>query len=188
MAERGSPGQVDKAAAEQRTAQVGAERQDTTPPTSDAAASRAAGRERTEEIRKQNDPKESGDPNRIKLGEGADAEAAHERVAASEDPTSPLSPEVVDPYPAYEAKSLEDLRALAQSRGAEINRDVEKAHLVYKLREKDGSPVYDLMPLEVLRDKAKELDVGLDPEFEVAHLVTELRAVDTHVGPSQGSR
>jgi hypothetical protein len=180
MAERGGPGQADKKAAEERTAQVGAEK--LAEGQSDVAASRESGKERVEEIRKQNDPEESGDPNRIKLGEGADAKSAAERVDASEDPTSPLSPEVVDPYPAYEAKSLEELRSLAKSRDVEINRDAEKAHLVYRLRAKDGSPVYDLMRLEDLRSKAQEMGVQNDPEWEVSHWITELRAADTHAG------
>jgi hypothetical protein len=166
VTEKFGAGQADKRAAEQRTAEV--------------AANQKVAQERHAEIAKQNDPKQSGDPEWVKRGEGADATSAAERVAASEDPTAPLSPEVVDPFPAYEAKSVDELRSLAQSRKVEINRDAEKAHLVHLLRQKDGSPVYDVMPLEDLRSKAEEMDVQPDPEWEVSHWITELRAADTH--------
>jgi len=143
------------------------------------AASDKVGRERNAEIAKQNDPKQSGDPSWAKRGEGAGAESAAERVASSADPTSGTSDEVLDPFPAYEAKSLDELRALAKSRDVTVGRDVEKAFLVHALRAKDGSTEYDLMRLDDLRSKAKERDVGVPPEAEVAHLVTELRADDT---------
>ena len=166
MTDKFGAGQADKRAAEQRTAEV--------------AANQKATQARHAEIAKQNDPQQSADPEWVKRGEGADARSAADRVAASEDPTDPLAPEVVDPFPAYEAKSLEELRSLAESRNVEINRDAEKAHLVNLLRQKDGSPVYDVMPLEDLRSKARELDVEPDPEWEVSHWITELRAADTH--------
>ena len=87
----------------------------------------------------------------------------------------------VNPYPAYEDLSLEDLRSAAASRNVEINRDVEKAHLVHQLRlSGESSPAYDLLPLDELRKVAGEKDVALDEEFEKAHLITELRAADTH--------
>jgi hypothetical protein len=42
-----------------------------------------------------------------------------------------------NPYPAYDFMTLEQLRDLAKERGVEINRDVEKAHLITELRAKD---------------------------------------------------
>lgn len=48
---------------------------------------------------------------------------------------------VVNPYPNYDAMTLEQLRDLADERGVEINRDVEKAHLITELRAADsGTP------------------------------------------------
>lgn len=91
---------------------------------------------------------------------------------------------LTNPFPAYEDRSLEDLRSLAESRGVEINRDVEKANLVVKLRQKEPNPQWDLLRLEDLRSAASERDVALDPELEKAHLVTELRAADTGAGPA----
>jgi hypothetical protein len=44
---------------------------------------------------------------------------------------------VVNPYPNYDLMTLDQLRALASERGVEINRDVEKAHLVTELRAAD---------------------------------------------------
>jgi pyruvate/2-oxoglutarate dehydrogenase complex dihydrolipoamide acyltransferase (E2) component len=99
---------------------------------------------------------------------------------------------VVDPFPNYEDRSVEDLRSLAEERGVEINRDVEKAQWVHELRTKDRSvpaseagavpPNYDLMSLEDLRAVAASRDVKLPEDFEHAHLVGELRAADTSVG------
>jgi len=43
----------------------------------------------------------------------------------------------VNPYPAYDLMSLEDLRKLAEERDVHINADVEKAHLITELRAKD---------------------------------------------------
>jgi hypothetical protein len=43
----------------------------------------------------------------------------------------------IDPYPAYDLMSLDDLRSLADERGVVINPDVEKAHLVTELRAAD---------------------------------------------------
>lgn len=87
---------------------------------------------------------------------------------------------VINPFPAYETLALADLRSAAEARGVAINRDVEKAHLVMRLREKVPDPAYDLMPLDQLRDEAGKHGIGLDAEFERAQLVTELRAADTH--------
>jgi hypothetical protein len=87
MAEKASQAQADKKAAEDRTAEVGAENEAT------SAAAKVL----------QVDP----------------ADAA------------------VNPYPAYDFMTLEQLRDLAKERGVEINRDVEKAHLITELRAKD---------------------------------------------------
>jgi hypothetical protein len=165
------PGQADKAAAERRTAEVGAENA--------RAQEQAASQEQARRRAAYKSPQESVDPQLVKRG--ADGDSAAERVMAAEDLTGD-APEVVDPYPAYEARSVEELRSLASSRKVEINRDVEKAHLVYLLRQKDPTPAWDLMPLEDLRGQASEQDVELDPEWEQAHLITELRAADTHTG------
>jgi protein subunit release factor B len=45
--------------------------------------------------------------------------------------------EVVNPYPNYDLMTLDQLRDLAKERNVEINRDVEKAHLVTELRAAD---------------------------------------------------
>lgn len=115
---------------------------------------------------------------------GSEPKTAAEKVARSVEAgdTDTVDEAVaVNPYPAYEELSLEELRSAAESRDVEINRDVEKAHLVHALRRAgNSSPEFDLMPLEELRGVAKERDVELDEEFEKAHLITELRAADTH--------
>jgi hypothetical protein len=143
MTEKSGPGQADKKAAEDKTAQVAKENKEQT----EAAAA---------------EPRSS---------------AEKVQQAESDDKTAGV---VVDPFPAYEDKSLKELRSEASARGVEINRDVEKAHLVAALRATDPSPAYDVMPLEQLREQATEKSLELDPEFEKAHLVTELRAADTH--------
>lgn len=43
----------------------------------------------------------------------------------------------LNPYPNYDLMTLDQLRAVAKERGVEINRDVEKAHLVTELRAAD---------------------------------------------------
>ena len=43
----------------------------------------------------------------------------------------------VNPYPEYDYMTLDQLRQLAKERGVEINRDVEKAHLITELRAAD---------------------------------------------------
>lgn len=152
MTDKFGAGQADKAAAEERTAEVSAQ---------DKAS-----------------VTKSVPPQAIKLG--AEGDSAAERVLGAEGDLVGDSAEVVDPYPAYEAKSLDELRSLAQSRKVEINRDAEKAQLVAGLRAQDPTPAWDLMPLDQLREKASSNDVELDPEWEFAHWVTELRAADTH--------
>lgn len=143
MTEKSGPGQADKKAAEDKTAQVAKENKEQT----EAAAA---------------EPRSS---------------AEKVQQAESDDDTAGV---VVDPFPAYEDKSLAELRSAASARGVEINRDVEKAYLVAALRAMDPTPAYDVMPLEQLREQATEKSVELDAEFEKAHLVTELRAADTH--------
>jgi uncharacterized protein YeaO (DUF488 family) len=102
-----------------------------------------------------------------------------------------------DPFPDYSAQSADDLASLAQSRGVEIPRDVEKAQLIHELREKDLSgddetakqvegasnpyASYDVMPLEELRKLADARDVKLKDEFRKAHLVSVLRHSDSSV-------
>jgi hypothetical protein len=154
-------GQEDKAAAEHRTAQVAAENK----------AQQEQQQGESEQVKRQQ--------------ELAQSKSAAEKVQRSVDAgdTDDVEAEVaLDPYPAYEDRELSELRSEAESRNVEINRDVEKAHLVAKLRQTEGptNPAYDLMPLEELRSAAKEKGVELDEEFERAHLVTELRAADTH--------
>jgi hypothetical protein len=106
----------------------------------------------------------------------------------------------LDPYPEYEQKEVGELESLASTRGVEINRDVEKAELIHKLRENDGKAAargkelvegasnpyasYDVIPLEELRKLAESRGVELDEEFKTAHLITELRAADTSGGVS----
>lgn len=78
----------------------------------------------------------------------ADKKAAEERtaeVAQDNEATSAAAKVLqvdpadaaVNPYPAYDFMTLEQLRELAKERGVEINRDVEKAHLITELRAKD---------------------------------------------------
>lgn len=140
MTEKTGPGQADKAAAEHRTAQVGAENRQ---------------------------------PDRT--ADEPTTAAAKVEQADADDATV-----LVNPYPPYGEGSLEDLRSEAASRDVEINRDVERAHLVHKLRAADPTAAWDLMPLEQVRSRAGEKDIGLDPDFETAQLITELRAADTH--------
>lgn len=171
MTEQNGPGQRDKAAAEARTAEVAAARE---------ADARAARQERERREAATSGPGKSVDPQLVKRG--ADGDSAAERVQNADGDLTGDAPEVVDPFPAYEARSLDELRSLAKSRKVEINRDVEKAHLVALLRGKEATPAWDLMPLEQLREKASENGVELDAEWEFAQLVTELRAADTHTG------
>lgn len=100
MAEKNSQGQVDKAAAENKTAEVGQ---------SDAARANS-----------------TAEPTA-----GAPVEKSLD--ASENDPKNP--------YPNYDFMTLESLRSLASERGVEINRDVEKAHLITELRAADsGTP------------------------------------------------
>jgi hypothetical protein len=151
MTDQNGPGQADKKAAEQRTAQV-------------AAENKAADQQ---ERKTESAPKTAAEKVAQSV-EASDVGAVDEAVA-------------VNPYPAYEEMSLDELRSAAESRGVEINRDVEKAQLIAELRRAGvASPEHDLMPLERLREAASGEDVKLPEEFEKAHLITELRAADTH--------
>lgn len=128
-------------------------------------------------------PEKRSDEQQEKGGPKTAAEKVQQSAEAGD--TDTVDTDVlVDPYPAYDEMSLEELRSAADSRDVEINRDVEKAQLIAQLRAKVGvtAPQYDLMPLDRLRKAAAEADVELDEEFEKAHLITELRAADTHTG------
>jgi hypothetical protein len=153
MTDKFGPGQADKQAAEQRTAQVAAENQ--------------AAKQPAEQGRQGEAPKTAAEKVQ-QSAESGDTATVDESV-------------LVDPYPAYDEMSLDELRSAAGSRDVEINRDVEKAHLVSRLRAQEPhNPAYDLMPLKQLREKASGADAQMDEEFERAHLITELRAADTH--------
>lgn len=74
----------------------------------------------------------------------ADKKAAEERTAEVEASSAAAkvlqvdpADAAVNPYPAYDYMTLEQLRDLAKERDVEINRDVEKAHLITELRAKD---------------------------------------------------
>lgn len=77
----------------------------------------------------------------------ADKKAADERTAQvardNAQSAAELSTQIdaadaaVNPYPNYDMMPLDELRALAKDRGVEINRDVEKAHLITELRAAD---------------------------------------------------
>lgn len=168
MAEKVSPGQADKAAAEARTADVAAEnKQNTAQQRRESQAAKTAGDQAA-------DGNLEGKPD--------DATAAERLTNA--DPGAAMGV-AVDPYPPYEAKSVAELRSAAKGRGVEINRDVEKSELVRLIRANDpGNAALDFMTLDDLRSLAGEKDVELGEEFEKAHLVTELRAADTGVSNS----
>lgn len=175
MTDRFGPGQADKAAAEQRTAQVAAENKAQGAQSQPQAPQQPQSQAEQQEARQkeaEQGPKSAAD----KLAEVDFEPAVSEASAREVDP-------LVNPYPEYGDMPLGELRSLAESRNVEINRDVEKAHLVSLLRaQQPRNPAYDHMPLERLRSAAGEKDVKLDEEFEKAHLITELRAADTHTG------
>lgn len=181
MAEKVSPGQRDKAAVEERTAQVAAEsKQDEQARQSESAAAQKRQQERAAES------PEQADERRAKLvGELDGADSAADRFAKAQDAGDPnvAGAVALSPYPAYEDKDLGALKSAADARNVEINRDVEKAELVRLLRKKDprDSARLDFMTLEDLRSLAGEQGVELGEDFVRAHLVTELRAADTGV-------
>lgn len=113
MAEKGSQGQTDKAAAEAKTAQVG----------QDASA------------RANSTPEDTN----AGLTVGADANNPDGSVPA--DAEASQNQDTTNPYPNYDFMTLEALRSLADSRGVEMNRDVEKAHLITELRAADSGTV-----------------------------------------------
>jgi hypothetical protein len=173
-------GQTDKKAAETRTASVA--------------------RENADEAKAREDDKLPGtDAQGAALRAGSDA--TPERPGDTPDRQEGVDASMA-PYPLYEEEDVESLRALGDSRGVAINRDVEKALLIKELRAKDRAdgpggpgpdndtvasdstnpyPSYDMMPLEELRSLASSRDLKLNPEDEKAHWVTELRAADSGV-------
>lgn len=168
MTDRFGSGQADKAAAEQRTAQVAAENK----PQGQQQPASQAEQQKARQEKAQQGPKSAAD----KLAEVDFEPVVSETSAREIDP-------LVNPYPEYGDMPLEELRSLADSRNVEINRDVEKAHLLALLRAREPrNPTFNYMPLERLRSAAGEKDVKLDEEFEKAHLIGELRAADTHTG------
>lgn len=200
MTEKNGPGQADKAAAEKKTAAVGAENKAN------------ADAQRLEAQKAEAQPDNRVDSRQPPTGDG-DVAAPVDSTPARADggPARPagLDPSIA-PYPQYEDEPVDALRSLAEGRGVEINRDVEKSFLVKALREKDREgldlgpdrddtraadasadsapddayPSYDFMPLEELRSLAKARDVGMKPVDEKAHLVGELRANDSGVNTS----
>jgi hypothetical protein len=94
MPEKNTAGQADKAAAEQKTADVAEANRDSTVQT--------------------------------------EAKSAAAKVLSVD-----ASQVAGDPYPAYDLMTLDQLRELAKERNVEINRDVEKAHLITELRAAD---------------------------------------------------
>lgn len=181
MAEKVSPGQRDKAAAEERTAQVGAEnKQDEQARQREARAAERRQRERASESPE--DAQERRNEARRDLDK-ADSAADKFRQAQDADDTDLADEVALNPFPAYEDKSADELRSAAESREVEINRDVEKAEYVRLLREADPANAagLDFMTLEELRSLAGEKGVELGDEFVKAHMITELRAADTGV-------
>lgn len=117
MAEKGSAGQADKAAAESKTAQVGASQ----PPqqTPQAQQGQAQGADTAPQ--------------------GADANNPEGSVPA--DAQASQNTDSQNPYPNYDFMTLDKLQELADSRGVEVNRDVLKAHLITELRAADSGSV-----------------------------------------------
>jgi hypothetical protein len=101
MPERTSQGQADKAEAERKTAEVGAEQRQT-----------------------------EQDAERRQRAEASTSAAAK---VLQVDPGEASA----NPFPAYDLMTLDQLREVASERGVEINRDVEKAHLITELRAAD---------------------------------------------------
>lgn len=181
MAEKVSPGQRDKADAEARTAQVGAEnKQD------EQARQAQTRREQQQQEERSAESPEQADERRAKLTQKlneSDTAAEKFRQAHDEGDADVIGAVSLNPYPAYEDKDLGALKSAAEARNVEINRDVEKAELVSRIRAKDPRKAagLDFMTLEQLRSMAGEKDVELPEEFVMAHLITELRAADTGV-------
>lgn len=91
---------------------------------SQGQADKKAAEDRTAEVGQDNATKEANP----ETSEATSAAAKVLQVDAAD---------AVNPYPAYDYMTLEQLRDLAKERGVEINRDVEKAHLITELRAKD---------------------------------------------------
>lgn len=96
-----------------------------------------------------------------------------------------LAPDAADPYPAYDGMDVDALQSLADKRGVFINRDVERAEWIGRLRkaavDRHDQPAanLDMLTLDTLRAMAGDLDVTLTEEFVRSHLITELRAQDS---------
>jgi hypothetical protein len=179
MAEQGSRAQRDKEAAEVTTAAVGAEQRQ-----EKAEQSRTATAAEKRQQNQAGDDTATDDERRTQIREDlAKADSAADKLQKATDADADLAGEVaLNPYPEYEANGVDQLRSTAEGRKVEINRDVEKAELVSRIRAKDPTNAsLDFMTLEQLRGLAGEKDVALSEEFETAHLVTELRAADTGV-------
>lgn len=181
MAEQGSRGQQDKAAAEVKTAEVGAGNQ-----REKAAASRQSVAAEKRQRDQAAETPDQADERRADLVKDLDAaDSAADRFAKAQDAgdSDVAGAVALSPYPAYEEREVSELKSAAEGRNVEINRDVEKAEFVRLLRDKDpqNAAGLDFMTLEQLRGKAGEQDVELGEEFVRAHLVTELRAADTGV-------
>jgi hypothetical protein len=98
--------------------------------TSQGQADKAAAERKTAEVAAENErTRDEQTRDETELTE------AQRQARADADPDAPNR---VDPYPSYDMMTLEDLRALAARRGVEINRDVERAHLITELRAADS--------------------------------------------------
>lgn len=164
--------------------------------TSQGQADKKAAEERTAQVAADNAANAAATPEATEARVGTDQ--TPER--ADDAPERRDVDAVLDPFPDYDSQDTDALKSLADARGVEINRDVEKAELIKALRADDGKAAdsgkeaaegasnpyasYDVMPLEELRKLADSRDVELDEEFVRGHLVTELRAADTSGGVS----
>jgi hypothetical protein len=89
---------------------------------SQGQADKAAAEQRTEQVKAENEQDQRRQ----------EARSAAEKILQVD-----RSESSVDPYPAYDFMTVEQLRDLASERGVEINRDVERAHLITELRAAD---------------------------------------------------
>ena len=185
MSDKDSPGQTHQREAEDKTARQAAEDQ-----------REAQRRDAENRLQTAGDAIEAGKDLATRIGTDQTPERADD--APDRQPVDAAA----DPFPNYAAAKVEELQALAQSRGVEINRDPLKAEIIRKLREADGEAIssgetavqtgeagrpyasYDVTPLDQLFKLAEERDVKLDPKWVKAHLITELRAADTSGGVS----
>lgn len=184
MAEKVSPGKSALTAAEERTAQVGAEnKQDEQ---AQQAQSRAAEKRQGERSAQSDEDPAERRAKLVRKLDKADSAADKLRQAQDEGDSEVVGLVSLNPYPEYADRDAGELKSLAESRNVEINRDVEKSEWVRLLREKDpqNSAALDFMTLDELRSLGGEKGVELPSEFVTAHLITELRAADTGVRSS----